>query len=141
MSESPEYPKTYKPFVLWLALMLPVLAVLACVLAPRCSGEMLTRWMLLATGAYCNLLFAIMYRHEAVYWFSHGPEFAQARDAGSSRRRAYIRAHAKAFCIALAAYGVFFVLSALTHMPVWTDVLVFGASLIAATISTVRIRL
>lgn len=141
MPENSEYVKNYKPFVLWLAFMLPVLSALAYVFAALCSGEMLVRWMLLATGVYVILLFAIAYRYEAVWWFSGGPDFVQAREAGSPRRRAYIRAHAKAFGLAVAVYGVFFVCSVRTRMPVWTDVMIFGISLIAAAVSSLRIRL
>jgi hypothetical protein len=140
MREDQALKKTYKPFVAWILLFLPVLFGILYAFRPFLSSAGETRVMMAAIVLYLDGLLYLMYRYEAVYWISGGPDFEEARAADASRRKAYIAAHARKFLIATGGYLLYLVCSALAGCPTVVDVIVGCAVVTGAAVLTMRIR-
>lgn len=135
------YEKRYWPFVLWLIALVAGLIVPA-ELAGRAG---LSRRGMTAVGMTALLmmltaLFVMIWKGEYVYWISGGPDFEQAKAAGSERRRAYAGRHLRAMllggCAALAILAAEYCCGA----NELTMILSVGACVIAAAVSTTRIH-
>lgn len=140
--QSHPYRKTYKPFVLWLAVFfcLSIGVPLLAHALLRLDGAAITRVSLLFTLLLLALLFYVIRHGEYVYWINGGPSFEAARDAGRERRRAYAGAHLRLFCGAACAGALYLALSALLSLPTWLDVAAVAALLVAAALLALRIR-
>ena len=137
---STEYIKTYKPLAIWLGAYVAVLAALPATLFSALPGGMLTSAMLACVYLGLLALFILIHQGGYVYWINGGPSFEEARDAGEESRRAYAWAHLKRFLAAGAALVPYLVLSSVFNWPTWLDIIIFGAAVIAAALSTVNIR-
>ncbi|MBP3645750.1 MAG: hypothetical protein J6K55_04935 [Clostridia bacterium] len=137
---SDAYVKTYKPLALWLAVFLASLAAVPLSLVWFIPESILTPAMLCCIYLGILALFILIHRGGYVYWINGGPSFEEARDADESLRRAYAWAHLKRFLAAGAALVPYLVLSSVFNWPTWLDIIIFGAAVIAAALSTVNIR-
>ena len=137
---STEYIKTYKPLAIWLGAYVAVLAALPATLFSALPGGMLTSAMLACVYLGLLALFILIHQGGYVYWINGGPSFEEARDAGEENRRAYAWEHLKRFMLAGAALIPYLVLASILRWPAWLNIVVFGAVVISAALSTVNIR-
>ena len=137
---STEYIKTYKPLAIWLGVFAAVIIALPLALFASIPGGVLTSAMLACLYLGLLALFILIHQGGYVYWISGGPSFEEARDAGEENRRAYAWEHLKRFMLTGAALMPYLVLSSVFAWPAWINIVVTGAALIAASMSTVNIR-
>lgn len=137
---SDAYVKTYKPLLIWLAAFLAVLAAIPLSLGWFIPESILTPAMLCCIYLGILALFILIHQGGYVYWINGGPTFEEARDADEAHRRAYAWEHLKRFLAAGAPLIPYLVVSSIFNWPTWLDIIIFGAAVISAALSTVRIR-
>ena len=134
-----EYRKSYKAFVLWLVVYMA--AMFSPVLLPKdTDAGLVMRLVFNLTSMGLVVLMWIIWRTESVYWIN-GTTYEQARDAGSARRREFAAAHMKVFSLFALGYAIFSVIMQLQSVGFVADIVVFCVGLIAAALSTLRIKL
>lgn len=130
--------KSYTGFILWL------IVYTASVFMPAflpIEGESLPVRIIMGWTAIAILLLMLMiYISEKVYWIN-GVTYEQAVEAGSARRKAFAMRHLVYFGVFSAPYLVFTIVAQILGWPFWIDIVVFTVGIIAAAVSTVRIRL
>ncbi len=134
-----EYEKRYRGLVAWLlgytaAMCLPLLS------AEGTDEGLVMRLVFNVTSAGLVILMWIIRRTESVYWIN-GVTFEQARDAGSERRREFAAAHLRAFGRFAVGYAAFSAFMQLRGDSFVIDIAVFTVGLIAAAVSTIKIKL
>lgn len=136
-----EYRKTYWPLIVWALALTPVMIGAAKWAEAAHWGDCgMVALMMTAVLIMLLLLFWIIWKGGYVYWINGGPDFEQARDAGREARNRYAWAHLKAM---LKGCGVAFVLLAVECSFGAHELLMVLSTcvcIIAAAISTVRIR-
>ena len=140
MKTGDSFKKRYWPLVLWSLLLVPVMLGVCLLFQGRAEEEALLRPMLAVTILAVDFLLFLVWKLEAVYWFSGGPDFEAAKAAGSEKRKEYAWQHLKRFLIVTAVLLVWLTFSAFGRWPVLADILVFVIAVSGAAISTVRIR-
>ena len=99
-----------------------------------------TRVLLVFTAGGIAALAYVVYRLEAVYWYT-GTSYEEALAAGSERRKAFAMAHLK--CFGWCALGVT-ALCLLCHLlswPFWVDMTLGFLGVIAAAFYTMKFKL
>ena len=135
------YEKRYWPFVLWLIALVAGMTGTA-ELAGRAglSGRGMTAASMAALILLLAALFVLIWKGEYVYWISGGPDYDQAKAAGSDRRRAYAWQHLRAMLLGGLAALVILALECFCGANELTMILSVGACVIAAAVSTTRIH-
>lgn len=132
------YRKSYKELVWWMVLFCG--GVLVLPFLPLGDGGVITRVLLVFIALGLAVLAYIIYRTESVYWYN-GTSFEEAEAAGSARRRAFALAHLKHFAWCAVGMAAFCGLSQALGWPFWIDMVLGFAAIVAAAVSTIRIRL
>lgn len=133
-----ELKKSYKGFV-WFMLGF-VAALFALCFLPTENGGLLMRLICnLSTGSIALLAY-IIYRTEYVYWYN-GTEYEEAVAAGSERRRAFARKHLNSFAVCALGYLLYSALAQALGWHWWIDLVLCFVGLIAAAVSTIKIKL
>lgn len=132
------YKKSYKGFVAWLIGF--TLLSLSTALLPISSEHLMMAIVtnLMTIGIF--LLSFIIYKTESVYWYN-GTNYQDALEAGSEKRRAFAAKHMKRFGTLALCYLVYSLLSLLLSFPSEIDFVIAIFSVIAVTLSTVRLKL
>ena len=135
------YEKRYWPFVLWL-IALVVGMIGSAELANRAglSGRGMTAASMMALILLLAALFVMIWKGEYVYWINGGPDFDQARAAGSDRRRSYAWRHLRAMLLGELAALAILAAEYCCGANELTMILSVGACVIAAAVSTTRIH-
>lgn len=130
--------KSYTGFILWLIVYTATIFLPAFL--PTYDGGLLVRLIMGWTAIALLLLMLMIYVSEKVFWIN-GVTYEQAVEAGSARRKAFALRHLVHFAAFSAPYLVFTVVAQIIGWPFWIDIVVFTAGIIAAAVSTVKIRL
>ena len=135
------YEKRYWPLVLWLiALVAGMIGSAELAGGAGLSGRGMTAASMMALILLLAALFVMIWKGEYVYWISGGPDYDQAKAAGSEHRRAYAWLHFRAMLlgglVALAVLAVEYCCGA----NELTMILSVGACVVAAAVSTTRIH-
>lgn len=132
------YKKSYKGFVAWLIGCM--LLSLSTALLPISSEHVIMAIVtnLMTIGIF--LLSVIIYKTESVYWYS-GTSYQDALEAGSEKRREFAKKHMKRFGALALCYPGYSLLSLLLSLPSELDFAIAFFSVIATTLSTVRLKL
>lgn len=139
MKTSSGYRKRYWPFIIMVVWLIAGLGGF-CVWAERgANGVLLTKRLLAAVILWLDGLLALIWKLEAVYWFSGGPNFEAAKAAGSACRRRYAAQHLKQFLLATLPMLGYLALSAYWNWTIWLDLALVCVGTIAAAISTLSI--
>ena len=129
--------KSYKGFWLWLAVyctgFMPIVFA-------HTDGRTATRLTLLYTGMMLNILMLIIEKTDSVYWIN-GVTFEEAEKAGYENRMAFAHAHLKTFTRFTVFYLIFTLICHLMKLSIFVDTIVFTVGLIAAAVSTIKIKL
>lgn len=133
-----ELKKSYKGLVWWVIIFTAVL-FLFCFVRIEDEG-LITR--LICAEMNCGVagLAYMIYRNEAVYWYN-GTEYEEAVAAGSERRKAFAKKHLDRFAVCAAATLLYSSAAQALGWPFWIDIVLATVALIAAAISTVKIKL
>lgn len=135
-----EYRKTYKPFIYWMIGMVAGLLALSILPDPFIDGDSLLRLVMLGVLLSLDILMAIIYFGEYVYWINGGPTYEQARDAGSDARKAYARAHLRAFLLGTWLAVIAMAAAYICKWSTWVDICAVCIAMVAAAISTIHIK-
>ncbi len=129
--------KSYKGFRLWLAVycagFLPIITM-------KADGAIATRLTLLYTAVMLNILMLIIEKTDHIYWIN-GITFEEAEKAGYEKRMEFAHRHLKTFTRFTVFYLVFTLICHLLELSIFIDSIVFTVGLIAAAVSTIRIKL
>ena len=131
------YEKSYRGLILW-TILFPALVIAACFVPVE--SEQVTILSLNVANLGITALMAMIVRNESVYWIN-SVTFEQAKKASSEARRAFALAHLRRFAWFSAVFLLYSAAAWRLSLPWWPTVLVFALGLIAAGLSTVRIRL
>lgn len=135
------YRKTYAPIIWWTFGTFAGLLILALATTDFLSVADGTRLTLLAAMLSIDILMAIIYFGEHIYWLNGGPSFEQAKNAGSEARRAYALPFLRRFLIATLIYLAYMILAHFMQWPIVGDIAVMTGVCIITALSTCRIRL
>ena len=133
-----ELKKSYKGLVWWIVAFVAVL-FLFCFLRMEDEGLVMRLICAEMNGGVAGLAYMI-YRNEAVYWYN-GTEYEEAVAAGSERRKAFAKKHLDRFAVCAAATLLYSSAAQALGWPFWIDLVFATVALIAAAISTVKIKL
>lgn len=134
------YKKTYKGFIIWLILYCGGISLVGFLPFKGMSADLMSRLIYCLTLIGIVILMYIIYKTEAVYWFT-GITYEQAVSAGSQRRKIYALKHLKLFGIFTLVYLIFSFIMQLTGAPSLVDLIFFTVSLIAVCIRTMFYKL
>lgn len=133
-----ELKKSYKGLVWWVIIFTAVL-FLFCFVRIEDEG-LITRLICAEMNCGVAALAYMIYRNEAVYWYN-GTEYEEAVAAGSERRKAFAKKHLDRFAVCAAATLLYSSVAQALGWPFWIDIVLATVALIAAAISTVKIKL
>ena len=134
------YVKTYKPLAVWSVLFIGISIGAAIVGSRYLDHDILSKMIMMVINLGIVGLFYLIYKGEYVYWINGGPQFEEAYEAGSHRRRQYALAHLKLFVVAGTVVNVFMIVSMIWVLPYYVDLIVFAAGMIVAAIRSMKIR-
>ena len=117
--------KSYTGLILWLIVY--TVTIFLPAFLPTDDGGLLTRIIMGWTAIAILLLMLMIYVSEKVYWINGIKTFALR--------------HLVHFGVFSAPYLVFTIVAQILGWPFWIDIVVFTVGIIAAAVSTVRIRL
>lgn len=135
------YEKRYWPLVIWFAVFVAGM-IGSAELADR-SGlgrRGMTAVSMTALILLLAALFVMIWKGEYVYWINGGPDFDQAKAAGSERRRAYAWLHLRAMLLGGLAALVVLAAEYCCGANDLAMILSVGACVVAAAVSTTRIH-
>ena len=135
------YEKRYWPLVIWFAVFVAGM-IGSAELADR-SGlgrRGMTAVSMTALILLLAALFVMIWKGEYVYWINGGPDFDQAKAAGSERRRAYAWLHLRAMLLGGLAALIVLAAEYCCGANELTMILSVGACVVAAAVSTTRIH-
>lgn len=133
----PEYKKSYKGLIFSIIGYVAVMVTIA--LLPL-ESRLLTVLTVDVTVLWIVLLAYIIYKTEAVYWYS-GMYYEDALKAGSDRRKIYALKHLKRFGLAGAISIGISIFGYLGSIPGFVIVLIVWGIIVAASISTMGFKL
>ena len=132
------YKKSYKGFVVGLIVFLVLLLSISFI--PAEDEHLPMRLIMLLTSWYMAALSFHVWRTEQIYWYN-GTTYEEAVAAGSERRKEFAKKHLDRFAICAAATLLYSSAAQALGWPFWIDLVLATVALIAAAISTVKIKL
>lgn len=133
-----ELKKSYKGFIIW---MLGFCAIcFGTVFLPVKDAGILLRIIDNICTIGITVLAFIIYKTEYVYWYN-GITYEEAVKAGSEKRKAFAWQHLKRFGSFALVFLIFSIVSQVTGISYWIDIIVAVIGLVAAAISTINIKL
>ena len=134
------YEKHYGPLVIWFVAFVAGM-IGSAELADRAglSGRGMAAASMTALVLLLTALFVMIWKGEYVYWINGGPDFEQAKAAGSERRRAYAWLHLRAMLRGGLAAMAILAAEYCCGANELTMILSVGACVVAAAVSTTRI--
>lgn len=136
-----EYRKTYWPMILWALALTPAMLGSAA-LAERAGFDErgIVALMMAAVLIMLILLMWMIWKGGHVYWFNGGPSFEEAAAAGSEVRREYAWKHLAAMLKGSAVALILLAVGYFCGAHELLMVLLTGICVVAAAISTIRIK-
>lgn len=134
-----EYKKTYKPLIAWL-IGFPVIAIIIAERLSNLSTKIATLLSLIIMVISLYILMFIIYKGEYVYWINGGPNYEEAKLAGSEKRKEYAKAHLDIFFKMMLISFLYGILSLLLKFPIWIDIVLISLIIIITAFSTIPIK-
>lgn len=138
--EGKPYKKTYLGFVVWLVVYIGGITLIGFTHFAGLDEQLMTRIIICLTNIACTILMYMVYKNEAVYWFT-GISYDQAVNAGSARRRLYALKHFRLFGLYTIIYSLITVILQITGVTILVDTIVYTASLLLVCIRTMFYKL
>lgn len=135
-----EYVETYKPLIAWFFSIITAAVFFVILWESYENTELLVKISLGILMVMIDVLFAIIYKGEYVYWFSFGPNFQTAQSAGAEKRKAYAWRYFRTFLIASVCLLLFLIISSILVFPYKIDFIVFGIIIVCAGLATIPIK-
>lgn len=136
-----EYKKSYTPLILWSIVLTP--AMVAAGMLSESIGmndRSIVAVSMLTVIVMLLVLMWIIWKGEYVYWINGGPSFEQAKAVGSEKRRDYAWRHFAAILKGSAIALVLLTAEYFLKAHVLVMILSTAVCIIAAAISTARIK-
>lgn len=136
-----EYKKSYTPLILWSIVLTP--AMVAAGMLSESMGmndRSIVAVSMLTVIVMLLVLMWIIWKGEYVYWINGGPSFEQAKAVGSEKRRDYAWRHFAAILKGSAIALVLLTAEYFLKAHVLVMILSTAVCIIAAAISTARIK-
>ncbi|WP_333638321.1 hypothetical protein [Tissierella praeacuta] len=134
-----EYKKTYKPLIAWL-IGFPVIAIIIAERLSNLSTKIATLLSLIIMVISLYILMFIIYKGEYVYWINGGPNYEEAKLAGSEKRKEYAKAHLEIFFKMMLISFLYGIVSLLLKFPIWIDIVLISLIIIITAFSTIPIK-
>lgn len=133
-----DYKKTYKAFIAWL-IGFPIILIFITKMLGDLSIKVSVLVTLILTVISLYALMLIIYKGEYVYWINGGPNFEEAKEAGSEKRKEYAKAHLDVFSKITLISLVYGAISLFLKLSMWLDIVVITMIVVIATFSTITI--
>lgn len=134
-----EYIKTYKPFIAWL-IGFPVIETIIGKGLSNLSTKITVLTLLIIMVISIYILMFIIYIGEYVYWINGGPNYEEAKLAGSEKRKEYAKAHLDIFLKMMLISFLYGIISLLFKFSIWVDILLISLIVIIAAFLTIPIK-
>lgn len=135
-----EYVETYKPLVGWFVTLVGFALFFGFERNTLGNAKILSKLFIIMTMAFIDVLFAIIFKGEYVYWIVYGPNFETAKNSDSQRRKTYAWKYLRIFLVASIILLIYLLGSTLFGLSASFDYIVFLIICIAAGLSTVPIK-
>lgn len=134
--------KTYKPLLLWFVGFIAISTTIPIALERYCniSENALTKIILFLMVFSVDILMALIYKGEYVYWINGGPSYEEAKKAGREKCKKYAYAHLKIFLKISLLSIIYLIVSYIFHWNIWLDIVVISILIIIAAIMTIPIK-
>ena len=86
------------------------------------------------------ILMLLIYKGEYVYWINGGPNYKEAKSAGSEKRKEFAKAHLDIFLKIMLISFLYGITSLLFQFSIWVDVLLISLLVIIGALSTNPIK-
>ena len=135
--ENDRYQKDFKPFLIWLIVFMigmngfPMLVKMF----PSMTSAMQTKLSIFLLLVALLILYYIVFRGEYVYYLPGGPTFAEAKDAGSAKRKAYGKKCFETMLKSSMLIVIFMIISMFFRLAGLYDWIVAGACIVAALVA------
>ncbi|TCT15644.1 hypothetical protein EDC18_103352 [Natranaerovirga pectinivora] len=133
------YKKTYKPLIAWIIAFLVITIIIALTLSDV-SRKVSVLGFLISMVISLYILFFIIYKGEYVYWINGGPDYEEAKEATSEKRKKYAKAHLDKFLKMMLISFLYSIISLLFNFSTWIDFLLIIMLIIITGISTISIK-
>lgn len=134
-----KYKKTYKPLIAWL-IGYPVIAIIIIERLSILSTKVSTLVSLIIMVISLYILMFIIYKGEYVYWINGGPNYEEAKSAGSEKRKEYAKAHLNIFLKMMLISFLYGIISLFFNFSIWMDILLISLLIIIIAFSTILIK-
>lgn len=134
-----KYKKTYKPLLLWL-IGFPIITIILVENFFNVSKKVSVLSTLIIVVISIYVLMLIVYKGEYVYWINGGPNYEEAKEAGSEKRKKYAKAHLDIFFKMMLISFLYGIISLLLVFSIWIDTLLILLLIIIAAFLTIPIK-
>lgn len=135
-----EYVETYKPLVGWLVTFVGFSLFFGFRWNSLGNDKILSKLFVIMTMTFIDVLFAIIFKGEYVYWIVYGPNFETAKNSDSQRRKAYAWKYLRIFLVASIILLIYLIGSMLFDLSASFDFIVCLVIVIVAGLTTVPIK-
>lgn len=135
-----EYVETYKPLAGWFVSF--VVIALLFVFEWNLIGNtpLLSKIFSIIVMTLVDMLFAIIYKGEYIYWFVWGPDYETAKNSDSPRRKTYAWKYLRIFLIASIILFIYLPVSTVFRLSTGFDFMTIFIILIVAGLATIPIE-
>lgn len=135
-----EYAETYKPFIGWLISFVVMALFFGFRWNSLGNEKILSKVFVIVVMTFIDVLFAIIFKGEYVYWIVYGPNFETAKNSDSQRRKTYAWKYLRIFLVASIILLIYLLGSMLFDLSASYDFIVSLVIIIAAGLTTVPIK-
>lgn len=134
------YVKNYKPLVGWIVSFMAASLFLGFGWNLLGNAQMLSKIVIVIVMTFVDVLFSIIFKGEYVYWIVYGPDFENAKNSDSQRRKAYAWKYLRTFLFASVILIIYLLISMIFKLPVSFDFAAFLVVIVVAGLTTVPIQ-
>lgn len=135
-----EYVETYKPLAGWLVTFVGFSLFFVFRWNSLGNDKILSKLFVIMTMTLIDVLFAIIFKGEYVYWIVYRPNFETAKNTDSLRRKAYAWKYLRIFLVASIILLIYLLGSMLFDLSANFDFIVCLVIVIVAGLTTVPIK-
>lgn len=133
-----EYIKTYKPLIAWL-IGFPIMIIFITRFIDSSEKiSVLISLLMMVISLY--ILMLIIYKGQYVYWINGGPNYEEAKIAGSEKRKQYAKAHLDLFGKMTLVCFIYGLISLLFRVSIFIDIIIISGAIIVTAFQTVPIK-
>lgn len=135
-----EYVETYKPLAGWFISLVAIALFFVFEWNLIGNTQLLSKIFIIIVMILVDMLFAIIYKGEYVYWFVWGPNYETAKNSDSPKRKAFAWKYLRIFLIASVILVIYLLGSTLFRLSTGSDFMTFLIIFVAAGLATIPIE-